>query len=176
MSPDLKREPLKYHAMCRWLEQVACDPELPGGAVKAAIIISQRINKETGVAHIGTAKIAETLGVYKSGVEEAVAALVVGGHLGKKPGGRGRGKAAYYWPIPKTEQKTSNGHGDPAEAELRQRARELLGECADKLITRLLHSYDGDIEDALDTIACAADEHSPRGYIEEIIRSREVDD
>jgi hypothetical protein len=180
-----KPRALRAYETFRLEDQVLADPAMSPAPKIVGIFIAHRIDKETGMAHLSAPKIARSTGLSASGVRKSVRQLVQQGHLGIKPGETGPGNAAYYWLIPKAKgdakQNTAmtvsapNGNGDPAEAELRRRGRDLLGDGADNLITRLLNSYGGDIEETLDTLACAADERSPRRYIEEIIQSREPD-
>jgi hypothetical protein len=61
----------------------------------------------------------------------------------------------------------ANGaHADPAFAEVYRRGREVLGDDADAVTAKLLSAYDGDVENALDTLACAEEESDARQFIE----------
>jgi hypothetical protein len=67
-----------------------------------------------------------------------------------------------------------NADADPAFAPVYRRGREVLGADADAVIAKLLSAYDGDVESALDTLACAEDESDPRQYVENDIEAAEA--
>jgi Helix-turn-helix domain len=71
-----------------------------------------------------------------------------------------------------TERAVAFRRRVPEERPVYHRGREVLGDDARGLVAALLDSYGGDVEAALDTIACASEERDPRHYIEDILASR----
>ncbi|MET4345687.1 helix-turn-helix domain-containing protein [Bradyrhizobium sp. 482_C4_N1_1] len=91
--------------------------------------------------------------------------------------------AALHQPAAEPEQQTPRvdqigtaAHGArtrPGFEEVRRSARELFGAKGDAVATRLLAALGNDFEDAMDTLACAADEADPMNYLKlEVERQR----
>lgn len=76
----------------KWLDRVACDGTLPGGAIRVAVLLCLRfLNADTASAWASVTTLATALGTARRVVQRDIAALVRGGYLlveiGAGPGG-----------------------------------------------------------------------------------------
>lgn len=99
-----------------WQHQVLADHELPASALHVVIAISSHVNRETGEAFCGQARIAELCGLSRSGVRKAIAALVDRGHLNVIHTGRGRSTRSIYSWIIRQENAHSSAHNEEENA------------------------------------------------------------
>lgn len=85
------------HNRHRWLDHVARDRKLSGGALRVAIVLWQRMNAEYGYAWPGLDHLAEELSIHKATVIRAIQQLEGRGLITVERGG-GRKKSNKYRP------------------------------------------------------------------------------
>jgi hypothetical protein len=98
-----------YRQRDRWLAQVMADHELTPLGFKAAYAISAFMNRETLEAWPGQQRLADQCGVTKTGVRNAIAALVSRGHLTVVSGGGRDITSRYAWVIKNDGNKDNDG-------------------------------------------------------------------
>ncbi len=101
-DPDEKKS-AKQHTrdLFKWLDQVALDSSLRPSAFKAAYVIAEHVNRETGEAWPSSTTIAARCGLSQPTVVELVRSLEAAGHLEIEPGRAGRGHSHRYRLITK---------------------------------------------------------------------------
>jgi hypothetical protein len=100
-------EPKKSFPKWLWIDQVACDRELPPSALRVAVVLASYANGSSGVAFPSIDRLAEILGIVPNCVRKAVRAMAAAGHLDVDVGG-GRKACNTYRLIAKADHVESS--------------------------------------------------------------------
>ncbi|MDD7973200.1 helix-turn-helix domain-containing protein [Roseinatronobacter alkalisoli] len=103
----------------RWLDQIADDRDLPPVAVRVAIVLRRYFNSRSGVAWPSQARLVDVTGLSRSGLQNALRALVSHGHLLVEVQ-KGRGSTNQYRPAFFAIKAHEGEHYSPENAHERE--------------------------------------------------------